>query len=56
MEEIRKEYISRLAKEIKDKIADGTIYGEPIDMQNADEVIVAIYFMSKIEETSEVSY
>ena len=56
MKEIRDEYINRLAKEIKDKIVGGTIYGEPIDMQNADEVIVAIYFLSKIEETNEVSY
>lgn len=41
--------ISDLAKEIKKKIEGGKIYGIPVDMENIDHVIVAVYLMCEIE-------
>ena len=41
--------ISDYAKEIRQKIENGKIYGIPVDMENMDHVIVAVYHLCESE-------
>jgi len=42
--------ISDYAKEIRQKIEGGKLYGLPIDMENIDHVIVAVYHLCEAEQ------
>ena len=46
---VRDREIAFLACEIKERINGGSLYGETIDMDNIDEVIVATYLLASIE-------
>ena len=50
LEEIRDAFIEEKAKEIRSKLEGGSLYGYRIDMENLDEVIVAVYFMTELEQ------
>jgi len=46
--------ISDYAKEIRQKIENGKIYGIPVDMENIDHVIVAVYHLCEAEQVDKV--
>ena len=50
LKEIRDAFIEEKAKEIRSKLEGGSLYGYRIDMENLDEVIVAVYFMTELEQ------
>jgi len=39
--------VTRIANNIRPKIYSGTLYGEPIDMDSADHIMVAAYLLGK---------
>lgn len=39
--------IKEVADDIRDKIKGGTLYGQSVDMLDADMVLVAAYFLSR---------
>ena len=39
--------VTRIADNIRPKIYSGTLYGEPIDKDNVDQVMVAAYLLGK---------
>ena len=43
----RENIINKTAKLIKDKIEGGTLYGQEIDSENINHMIVAAYFIGK---------
>lgn len=50
MNEIHERMIAEAAKQIRASVADGRLYGEPIDKDNINHVLVATYWMGKKEE------
>jgi len=42
--------IERMAGEIKAKLSNGTLFGEPIDFEDNDSVIVSAYNLALYEE------
>lgn len=44
-DEMRKAVIKDVAASIRSKMAGGTLYGEPIDLEDADSLILAAYLI-----------
>ncbi len=56
MKEIRDDVIKRMADEILAKIKNGKLFGEPIDLSDRNETLVAVYYMCKMENLSGGSF
>lgn len=50
-EKYYKQIIADSAEAIRAKIKDSKLYGLPIDMENADMVLVAAVFLTQFEES-----
>ena len=56
MKEIRDDVIKRMADEIITKIKDGRLFGEPVNLSDRNETLVAVYYMCKMENLSGGSF